>query len=190
QLGASHVHKHVCSEMRGVADALTAIDQLAGVGLCVGDQLLDGIHRQPLAYHHQIGHRAEYGDRHKLLGLEGHFLVKALIGGERWARSWQWTATWRWLRATFPSKPVKFLIPYPGGGSNDVLARIVGEKLQAKWGQPVIIENRTGGSGNLAAAAVAQAEPDGRSAGALLPCSWSCGRQATSRSGYSCCSGR
>jgi len=57
---------------------------------------------------------------------------------------------------------VKFLIPYPGGGSNDVLARIVGEKLQAKWGQPVIIENRTGGSGNIAAAAVAQAEPDGR----------------------------
>jgi len=64
-------------------------------------------------------------------------------------------------QGTFPSKPVKFLIPYPGGGSNDVLARIVGEKLQAKWGQPVIIENRTGGSGNIAAAAVAQAEPDG-----------------------------
>src|SRR5262245_65739351 len=93
-------------------------------------------------------------------------------------------------QGTFPSKPVKFLIPYPGGGSNDVLARIVGEKLQAKWGQPVIIENRTGGSGNIAAAAVAQAEPDGRSAGALLRCSWSCGRQATSRSCYSCCSGR
>jgi tripartite-type tricarboxylate transporter receptor subunit TctC len=64
-------------------------------------------------------------------------------------------------QGTFPSKPVKFLIPYPGGGSNDVLARIVGDKLQAKWGQPVIIENRTGGSGNIGAAAVAQAEPDG-----------------------------
>jgi hypothetical protein len=56
-------------------------------------------------------------------------------------------------QGTFPSKPVKFLIPYPGGGSNDVLARIVGDKLQAKWGQPVIIENRTGGSGNIGAAA-------------------------------------
>jgi Tripartite tricarboxylate transporter family receptor len=64
-------------------------------------------------------------------------------------------------QGTFPSKPVKFLIPYPGGGSNDVLARIVGDKLQAKWGQSVIIENRTGGSGNIGAAAVAQAEPDG-----------------------------
>jgi tripartite-type tricarboxylate transporter receptor subunit TctC len=61
----------------------------------------------------------------------------------------------------FPTRPVKFLVPYPGGGSNDVLARIVGDKLQAKWGQPVIIENRTGAGGNIAAAYVAQADPDG-----------------------------
>ncbi len=61
----------------------------------------------------------------------------------------------------FPSKPVKFVVPYPGGGSNDVLARIAGEKLQAKWGQPVVIENRTGAGGNIAAAAVWNAEPDG-----------------------------
>jgi tripartite-type tricarboxylate transporter receptor subunit TctC len=60
-----------------------------------------------------------------------------------------------------PTRPVKFLIPYPAGGTNDVLARIVGDKLQAKWGQPVIVENRTGGSGNIGAAMVAQAEPDG-----------------------------
>ena len=61
----------------------------------------------------------------------------------------------------YPTRPVKFLIPYPGGGTNDVLARIVGDKLQAKWGQPVIIENRTGGDGNIGAAAAAQADPDG-----------------------------
>jgi len=61
----------------------------------------------------------------------------------------------------YPTKPVKFLIPYPAGGTNDILARIVGDKLQAKWGQPVIIENRSGGSGNIGAALVAQAEPDG-----------------------------
>src|SRR5262249_8028017 len=47
----------------------------------------------------------------------------------------------------YPTRPVKFLVPYPGGGTNDVLARIVADKLQAKWGQPVIIENRSGGSG-------------------------------------------
>jgi tripartite-type tricarboxylate transporter receptor subunit TctC len=61
----------------------------------------------------------------------------------------------------YPTRPVKFVVPYPGGGTNDVLARIVGDKLQAKWGQPVIIENRSGGSGNIGAALVAQAEPDG-----------------------------
>jgi tripartite-type tricarboxylate transporter receptor subunit TctC len=61
----------------------------------------------------------------------------------------------------YPTRPVKFLVPYPSGGTNDVLARIVGDKLQAKWGQPVIIENRSGGSGNIGAAMVAQAEPDG-----------------------------
>lgn len=61
----------------------------------------------------------------------------------------------------YPTRPVKFLVPYPSGGTNDVLARVVGDKLQAKWGQPVIIENRSGGSGNVGAALVAQAEPDG-----------------------------
>ena len=60
----------------------------------------------------------------------------------------------------YPTRPVKFLIPYPGGGTNDVLARIVGDKLQAKWGQPVIIENRSGGSGNIGAAAAAQIRAD------------------------------
>src|SRR5215831_7941418 len=61
----------------------------------------------------------------------------------------------------YPTRSVKFLVPYPSGGTNDVLARIVGDKLQAKWGQPVIIENRSGGSGNIGAAMVAQSEPDG-----------------------------
>jgi tripartite-type tricarboxylate transporter receptor subunit TctC len=61
----------------------------------------------------------------------------------------------------YPNKPVKFIVPYPGGGSNDVQARLVGEKLQARWGQPVVVENRTGGGGNIAGAAVYHAEPDG-----------------------------
>jgi tripartite-type tricarboxylate transporter receptor subunit TctC len=64
-------------------------------------------------------------------------------------------------QGVFPTKPVKFLVPYPAGGTNDVLARIVSDKLQAKWGQPIIIENRTGAGGNIAAALAWQAEPDG-----------------------------
>jgi tripartite-type tricarboxylate transporter receptor subunit TctC len=61
----------------------------------------------------------------------------------------------------FPGKPVKFIVPFPAGGINDILARIVADKLQAKWGQPIIIEQRTGAGGNIGADLTAQAEPDG-----------------------------
>src|SRR4051812_6916190 len=64
---------------------------------------------------------------------------------------------------TFPSHTVKFVVPFPGGGINDVLARIVGEKLQAKWRQPIVIENRTGAGGNIGADLAYQSEPDGYS---------------------------
>src|SRR5580658_2678869 len=61
----------------------------------------------------------------------------------------------------YPTHAVKIIVPFPPGGINDVLARIVGEKLQTKWGQPVVIDDRTGAGGNIGAAVVAQAEPDG-----------------------------
>ena len=61
----------------------------------------------------------------------------------------------------FPSRTVKVVVPFPGGGINDILARIVGEKLQTRWSQPVVIEDRTGAGGNIGAEVAAQAEPDG-----------------------------
>jgi tripartite-type tricarboxylate transporter receptor subunit TctC len=61
----------------------------------------------------------------------------------------------------FPARTVKFIVPFPPGGLNDVLARIVGDKLQAKWGQPVIVENKTGAAGNIGADFAAHSEPDG-----------------------------
>ncbi len=64
-------------------------------------------------------------------------------------------------QGTYPTRPIKFVVPFPGGGINDVLARIVGDKLSAKWGQPVVVENRTGAGGNIGAEVAAQAEPDG-----------------------------
>jgi tripartite-type tricarboxylate transporter receptor subunit TctC len=64
-------------------------------------------------------------------------------------------------QGAFPSKPIKFIVPFPAGGINDVLARIVADKLQAKWGQPIIIEQKTGAGGNIGADLAAQAEPDG-----------------------------
>src|SRR5262245_52718827 len=62
---------------------------------------------------------------------------------------------------TFPSKPIKFIVPFPAGGINDVLARITADKLQAKWGHPIIIEQKTGAGGNIGADLASQAEPDG-----------------------------
>src|SRR5437764_11566248 len=71
------------------------------------------------------------------------------------------TASAAFAQTAFPSRTVKFIVPFPGGGINDVLARIVGDKLQGKWGQPVVVENRTGAGGNIGAAAAYQSEPDG-----------------------------
>jgi tripartite-type tricarboxylate transporter receptor subunit TctC len=64
-------------------------------------------------------------------------------------------------QTNFPTKPVRFIVPFPGGGINDVLARIAAEKLQVKWGQPIVIENKTGAGGSIGADAAYQAEPDG-----------------------------
>jgi tripartite-type tricarboxylate transporter receptor subunit TctC len=61
----------------------------------------------------------------------------------------------------FPSKTIRFIVPFPAGGINDVLARIVADKLQAKWGQPIIVEQKTGAGGNIGAELASKAEPDG-----------------------------
>jgi tripartite-type tricarboxylate transporter receptor subunit TctC len=61
----------------------------------------------------------------------------------------------------FPTKTVKFIVPFPAGGINDVLARIVADKLQAKWGQAIIIEQKVGAGGNIGADLTAHAQPDG-----------------------------
>jgi len=61
----------------------------------------------------------------------------------------------------FPGKPVRIVVPFPPGGSTDLLARRIGEKLAAAWGQPVIVDNRPGAGGTLGADYVAKSPPDG-----------------------------
>lgn len=61
----------------------------------------------------------------------------------------------------FPAKPIKIIVPLPPGGAADNLARLYGRKLTEKWGQPVLIENRPGANGVLAADVAAKAAPDG-----------------------------
>lgn len=63
--------------------------------------------------------------------------------------------------APFPARPVRLLVPFPAGGAGDILTRSIAEPLRALWGQPVLVENLSGANGNVGAAAVARAEPDG-----------------------------
>ncbi len=61
----------------------------------------------------------------------------------------------------FPNKAVRIVVPQTPGGASDALARIVGQRLQEKWGHPVVVENRAGAGGNIGMDAVAKALPDG-----------------------------
>jgi tripartite-type tricarboxylate transporter receptor subunit TctC len=63
--------------------------------------------------------------------------------------------------ASYPNRTIKIIVPFAAGGTTDVLARIVGQALTAKWGQPVIIENRGGAGATLGADMVAKSPPDG-----------------------------
>jgi tripartite-type tricarboxylate transporter receptor subunit TctC len=63
--------------------------------------------------------------------------------------------------ATWPAKPVRIIVPFPAGGATDVTARLLGNRLQEVWGQPVVIENKPGAGGNIGADAAAKSDPDG-----------------------------
>jgi tripartite-type tricarboxylate transporter receptor subunit TctC len=76
------------------------------------------------------------------------FLVLFLFVGNAYAQAW-------------PQKPVRIIVPFAPGGASDLMPRLVGEKLAAMWGQPVVIENRPGAAGNIGMEAGARAAPDG-----------------------------
>jgi tripartite-type tricarboxylate transporter receptor subunit TctC len=62
---------------------------------------------------------------------------------------------------SYPSSPIRFVVPFPAGGVSDVAARVIGQKLTDRWGQQVIVENRVGAGGTIGTALVARAKPDG-----------------------------
>jgi Uncharacterized protein conserved in bacteria len=65
------------------------------------------------------------------------------------------------MAQSYPVKPVKMIVPFPAGGTTDILGRIVAQKLSERLGQPFIIDNRGGAGGNIGAEMVAKSTPDG-----------------------------
>src|SRR5204862_1353844 len=62
---------------------------------------------------------------------------------------------------SYPTHGVKIIVPFPAGGTADAMPRLIGDWLARKWGQPVVIENRTGAGGNIGAEVAFKSEPDG-----------------------------
>ena len=86
------------------------------------------------------------------------------------SRAWIARSTWLLCLLTaaqfavaqpYPDKPVKLIVPFPPGATMDSVVRLVGDKLSAEWGQPVVVENRTGAAGLIGTAAAAKAPADG-----------------------------
>jgi tripartite-type tricarboxylate transporter receptor subunit TctC len=66
-----------------------------------------------------------------------------------------------WAEERYPSRPIRMVVPFAAGSATDLRARLFGERIAADWGQPVVVDNKGGASGFLAAEAVARARPDG-----------------------------
>src|SRR6266513_3349819 len=93
------------------------------------------------------------------IGVCPRFPLRALLGFLSlavlpWPAAAQTTDAW-------PSRPVRFILPFPPGGGTDILGRIIAERLTASLGQPVVTENRGGAGGNVGAEGAARSAPDG-----------------------------
>src|SRR3546814_19441084 len=87
---------------------------------------------------------------------------RALVrGAVALAAAWSCMAPAAAQTTDFPTKPLRFVVPYPPGGPLDSTARPLAEKVRASLGQPIIVENRSGAGGNIGADLAAKAEPAG-----------------------------
>jgi tripartite-type tricarboxylate transporter receptor subunit TctC len=87
-------------------------------------------------------------------GLTAKWLLAVALSPLLWAAAIASAQEW-------PTKPIRFIVPYPPGGGTDIIARIVQDRLSAALGQPIVIENRGGAAGNIGTEVAAKSAPDG-----------------------------
>ena len=91
---------------------------------------------------------------HRILLVIGLGFVAAQCGGVQRAGAAD-------VPPDYPNRTVRIVVPFPAGGTADILPRIIAQKLRERWNQPVVVENKSGAGGNIGAASVATAPPDG-----------------------------
>jgi tripartite-type tricarboxylate transporter receptor subunit TctC len=89
--------------------------------------------------------------------MQRRFLAATMLAGLGWALGTGWASA----QDAYPSRPIKFVVPFSAGSATDTLARVLGEKMTASLGQAIVVDNMPGASGFLGAQNVARAEPDG-----------------------------
>jgi tripartite-type tricarboxylate transporter receptor subunit TctC len=89
--------------------------------------------------------------------MRRRFLAATMLAGLGWALGTGWASA----QDVYPSRPIKFVVPFSAGSATDTLARVLGEKMTAGLGQAIVVDNMPGASGFLGAQNVARAEPDG-----------------------------
>lgn len=94
------------------------------------------------------------------MAMHRRALLKTLFATGAAASTWPVLA-----QAPWPNRPIRYIVPFAPGGTTDILARVVGEKLAVALGQPVVIENKPGQGGSAGAAELARAAPDGYTIG-------------------------